>query len=86
MRQLARDAWKLRLDVIEELRRAVGFDAYAWLMTDPATSVGAAPLADVPWLAELPHQIRLKYLSRVNRWTALGDASVALLHEATGAI
>lgn len=84
MCQLARDAWKLRLDVIEELRRAVGFDAYAWLMTDPATSVGAAPLADVPWLAELPHQIRLKYLSRVNRWTALGDASVALLHEATG--
>lgn len=84
MCQSARDARTLRLQVIEELRRVVGFDAYAWLLTDPATSVGAAPLADVPWLPELPHQIRLKYLTRVNRWTALGDTSVALLHEATG--
>lgn len=74
----------LRLGVIEELRRVVGFDAYAWVLTDPATSVGVAPLADVPWLPELPRQIRLKYLSRLNRWTALGDARVARLQAATG--
>jgi DNA-binding CsgD family transcriptional regulator len=79
-----RDARTVRLHVIEELGRVVGFDAYAWLLTDPTTSVGVSPLADVPWLAELPEQIRLKYLSPVNRWTALGDASVAVLHEATG--
>lgn len=62
----------------------VGFDAYAWLLTDPATAVGAAPVADVPWMRELPCQIQLKYRTRVNRWTALDGIPVALLHEATG--
>jgi DNA-binding CsgD family transcriptional regulator len=80
----AQGARTLRRLVIAELRRVVGFDAYAWLLTDPATCVGASPLADVPWLPELPRQIRLKYLTRVNRWTMLGDGAVALLHEATG--
>jgi len=83
MCESAQDARTLRLQVIEEVRRVVGFDAFAWLLTDPATSVGAAPVADVAWLAELPCQIRLKYLTRVNRWTALGGASVALLQEST---
>jgi hypothetical protein len=64
-------ARSLRLAVLDELRRAVGFDAYAWLLTDPETEVGAAPLADVPCLPELPRLIRLKYLTDVNRWTAL---------------
>lgn len=75
----------LRSLVIAELRQVVGFDAYAWLLTDPATCVGASPLADVPssWLPELPRQILLKYLTPVNRWTTLAD-TVALLHEATG--
>lgn len=80
---VAQDASAMRQQVVGELRRVVGFDAYAWLMTDPETSVGAAPLADVPWLQELPDQIRLKYLTRVNRWTVLRDCPVALLHEAT---
>ena len=78
------DARTVRLRVIEELRRVVDFDAYAWVLTDPATSVGAAPLADVPWLPELPLQIRLKYLSRLNRWTALGETPVAILQETSG--
>ena len=34
------DARTLRLEVLEPIRRAVGFDAYAWLLTDPETSVG----------------------------------------------
>ncbi len=68
----------MRLALIDEIRRAVGFDAYAWLLTDPETEVGCAPLADVPWLAELPRQIRLKYLTSVNRWTRLGGAVAAL--------
>lgn len=81
------DALTLRLRLVEEIRRAVNFDAYAWLMTDPETSVGSAPLADIPFLQELPRQlpqlIRLKYLTTVNRWTTLGAAEVALLREAT---
>ena len=65
------------------LRRVIGFDAYVWLVTDPETSVGSAPLADVPCLPELPRLIRLKYLTTVNRWTAM-ITPVASLHQATG--
>jgi DNA-binding CsgD family transcriptional regulator len=74
----------LRLRLLAEIRTAVGFDAYAWLVTDPETSVGSAPLADVPCLPELPRLIRLKYLTAVNRWTALDRPPVALLRAATG--
>jgi DNA-binding CsgD family transcriptional regulator len=77
------DARTVRLEVLETVRRAVGFDAYAWLLTDPETTVGTAPLADVPCLPELPRLIRLKYLTPVNRWTTLNETPVALLHGAT---
>jgi DNA-binding CsgD family transcriptional regulator len=80
----AADARELRLDVLGELRRAIGFDAYAWLLTDPETWVGSAPLADVPCLPELPALIRLKYLTPVNRWTALAAGRAATLQQATG--
>lgn len=76
------DARTLRLSLLDELRKAIGFDAYAWLLTDPETTVGCAPLADVPCLPELPRAIRLKYLTEVNRWTALDGP--ALLHDTTG--
>ena len=79
--QLGLDARTLRRQIVEELRRVVAFKAHAWLLTDPATAVGAAPVADVPWMRELPRQIRLKYATAVNRWTSLGDTPVALLHE-----
>ena len=82
-RNTTSDALSLRLDVLEEIRRVVGFDANAWLLTDPETEVGSAPLADVPCLPELPRLIRLKYLTTVNRWTQL-DAPVARLHASTG--
>jgi DNA-binding CsgD family transcriptional regulator len=80
----AADARELRLDVLGELRRAIGFDAYAWLLTDPETWVGSAPLADVPCLPELPALIRLKYLTPVNRWTTLAAGRAATLQQATG--
>jgi DNA-binding CsgD family transcriptional regulator len=80
----APDSRTLRIQVLEELSAEIAFDAYAWLLTDPGTSVGAAPLADVPWLAELPRQIGLKYLTPINRWTTLGGKAVATLHAATG--
>lgn len=78
------DSPTLRSLLLEEIRRVVGFDAYAWLLTDPETSVGTAPLADVPCLPELPRLIRLKYLTEINRWTALGEVTVASLREVTG--
>ncbi len=77
------DAHELRVAVIAELRSAVGFDSYAWLMTDPHTCVGSSPLADVPCLPELPTLIRLKYLTDVNRWTDLPRPGVDLLHART---
>lgn len=80
----AGDARALRLQLLAEIRQVVSFDAYAWLLTDPETSVGSAPLADVPCLPELPRLIRLKYLTEVNRWTALRGAPVALLQATTG--
>jgi DNA-binding CsgD family transcriptional regulator len=73
------------LDVIADV---VAFDAYVWLLTDPVTTVGAAPLAHVPGLAlpELPALIRAKYATRLNRWTALTQTAspVGLLSEAVG--
>ena len=77
------DARTLRLQLVDEIRHVVGFDAYAWLLTDPRTSVGSAPLADVPCLPELPLLVHLKYVTDINRWTALTDPPVASLHDAT---
>lgn len=77
------DARALRLELVAEIHQVIGFDAYAWLLTDPRTSVGSAPLADVPCLPELPLLVRLKYVTDVNRWTALTDSPVASLHDAT---
>jgi DNA-binding CsgD family transcriptional regulator len=77
------DARALRLQVLEVLRRALDFGAYNWLLTDPVTAVGAAPLADVPCLPELPALIKARYATPVNRWTGLmrGTSPVGLLHE-----
>jgi DNA-binding CsgD family transcriptional regulator len=72
----------LRLTFLEQIRRSVPFDAHAWVLTDPETAVGSSPLADVPFLPELPRLIRLKYLTEVNRWTHLAEPA-ALLTEAT---
>jgi DNA-binding NarL/FixJ family response regulator len=72
------DARTLRLAALAAIRRAIGFDAYVWLITDPETSVGSSPLADVPCLPELPQAIRLKYLTVINRWTGLPRGAVSL--------
>ena len=61
----------LRQRAVEVVRRAVPFDAYVWLLTDPVTCVGTSPLADVPMLEwpRLPELSRQRYLTTVNRWT-----------------
>lgn len=61
----------LREAVLEQLRSVLGFPYYAWLLTDPETWVGTAPLAEVPAPAELPELIRAKYQARLHRWTSL---------------
>lgn len=86
--RLCRDAAAeraLRVVLLEELRRTVTFDWYAWLLTDPETEVGSAPLADAPSLADLPRLIRCKYLTTVNRWTALDAPAVTLQMATRGA-
>ena len=77
------DPRTLRLRLLAEIGKAVPFDAYAWVLTDPVTSVGSAPLAAVPVLAELPRLIRLRYLTPLNRWTTLVSPPVARLAAAT---
>ncbi len=74
----------LRRQVVDVLREIVVFDAYVWLLTDPVTAVGAAPLADVPAASELPALIKAKYATGINRWTWLRQqpSPVALLHGA----
>ena len=47
------------------------FNWYAWVLTDPATSVGVDPLADIPDPSAIAATIRLKYLTPLNRWTTL---------------
>jgi DNA-binding CsgD family transcriptional regulator len=68
------------------LGEVIGFDAHVWLLTDPVTTVGTAPLAEVPCIGELPTLIKSKYATTVNRWTALAAQAtpVGLLSQATG--
>jgi len=73
----------LRAAVLAEVRRAVPFDAYAWLLTDPETYVGTAPLAEISALADLPTLVRLKYLTPTNRWTRLVPGTASTLLAAT---
>lgn len=65
----------LRVAILDDLRDAIGFDAHVWVMTDPVTCVGSAPVAQIPTLRDLPRTIRSKYLTTINRWTALVSAS-----------
>ena len=78
------DSRDLRAAVLAELRQTIAFSAYAWLLTDPETQVGTAPLAEVPDLAALPRLIRLRYTTTLNRWTALPRGQCATLANATG--
>ncbi|MEU6143471.1 helix-turn-helix transcriptional regulator [Streptomyces sp. NPDC047081] len=77
--ETATDSRTLRTRLIAELRRATAFEAYAFLLTDPETTVGCSPITEVPCLPELPRMTRLKYLTEVHRWTALDG--VALLSD-----
>jgi DNA-binding CsgD family transcriptional regulator len=80
----------LRERALEVVRRAVPFDAYVWLLTDPVTCVGTSPLAEVPMLPwpRLPELGRQRYLTTVNRWADLrraGTVSASLQAATSGA-
>ena len=74
----------LRARLLDVIEAYIPFDAYAFLLTDPVTSVGCSPVAETPNLPALPDLIRLKYLTPVNRWTALPANGCASLQQATG--
>jgi DNA-binding CsgD family transcriptional regulator len=71
----AEDANTLRIAVLDIVQEVCRFDAHTWMLTDPETSVGVAPHAEVPCFEELPTLIRLRYASRFHRWTALHGAT-----------
>ncbi len=74
----------LRRAVLDVLREVPGFGAYVWLLTDPVTKVGSAPMAEVPCLSGLPALVKAKYATAVNRWAVLRRQRPArLLTEAT---
>ncbi len=80
------DAATLRRQLLDALREVIDFDAFVWLLTDPITTVGVAPFAEVPCLPELPALIKAKYTTGINRWTDLGRgrSPIGLLREALG--
>jgi DNA-binding CsgD family transcriptional regulator len=75
----------MRRQALGMIAGVTGFSSYAWLLTDPVSTVGTAPLAEMPAIAELPALIKAKYATAVNRWTSLLDPAgpVALLSQAT---
>jgi DNA-binding CsgD family transcriptional regulator len=77
----AEDVSTLRIAVLDVVREVCPFDAHTWMLTDPETSVGAAPYAEVPCFSELPTLIRLRYASRFNRWTLLHGATSVHLQD-----
>lgn len=72
----AADSRAFRSALLGRLRSVIQFDWYVWVLTDPCTTVGTDPFAQVPDLAELPRMVRLKYLTALNRWTGLDPVAV----------
>ena len=77
------DERALRRRMLDVLANAVPHDFYAFVLTDPQSTVGTSPLAEVPELGDLPRVIRLKYLTRPGRWTTLDASGCTTLLAAT---
>jgi DNA-binding CsgD family transcriptional regulator len=74
------DSRTLRAETVGILQRAIGGSFHAFVLTDPATSVGTDPHAVIPEMRLLPATIRAKYLTTVNRWTSLEPAGLLGAH------
>lgn len=79
------DERQLRVSLLGALRAKVPFTHHVWLLVDPETEVGTAPLATVPETvgAMLPALIRHRYATTLNRWDTM-TSPVESLHRATG--
>ncbi|HEY0518453.1 MAG TPA: hypothetical protein VGC84_03080, partial [Ilumatobacteraceae bacterium] len=77
------DDRQLRIAILAEIGALVRFDVFVWLVTDPDTCVGSAPVANAPSMDDLPALIRLKYLASVNRWTSMQPNTPVSLVNAT---
>ena len=77
----------LRIALVEDIRRTIGFGAHVWALTDPETEVGISPHADVPpeVFRDLPGLIRRRYLTTVNRWDTIDGPVDTLLRATDGA-
>lgn len=64
----------------------MSFGSYVWALTDPETTVGTSPLADVPpeVVRDLPRLIRIRYLTTVNRWDTVAGPADSLLRATSG--
>lgn len=69
-----RDSRVLRRRMREVIGRVVPYTGYSWLLTDPGTTVGTSPLAEVPCPDRLPELIRLRYTTGP-RWATLDGAA-----------
>jgi DNA-binding CsgD family transcriptional regulator len=72
----------LRRRVLDTIGGLVPFEHFAFVLTDPVTTVGVSPLAQVPVGAALPGLIRLRYLTRAARWTTLPEPGCTTLSAA----
>src|SRR4051812_29255635 len=69
------DSREFRGEVLDRLHAVVEFDWYVWMLTDPVSCVGVDPVASIPAMSELQRTVRLKYVTAVNRWTAIDGAA-----------
>ncbi|MGB8380177.1 MAG: LuxR C-terminal-related transcriptional regulator [Dermatophilaceae bacterium] len=67
------DSRELRAGALDLIGREMPVDAYAYVLTDPVTSVGVDPLASIPEVCDLPMLIAVKYTTPAQRWTTLDD-------------
>lgn len=67
------DERSLRIRLVQLLAAEIPHTSYVFLLTDPVTCVGAAPIASIEGLGfeRLPTLILAKYLTELNRWTNL---------------
>lgn len=54
------DAESLRREVVAELRRGIGFDAWCWPLLDPGSELATTGLGDIPHWSGLPRVMELR--------------------------
>ena len=55
------DATAIRYEIVAELKRAVGFERWAWPLADPETQIPLAGIAEHDYGPAVPHLLELEY-------------------------